>query len=172
MADTTSQYDPSRKTVGAIYRDAQISSHDSSVECGDLTRELQKSLVDDLNETIASNPYNGNPFYITVHEKKDLMMPRAILRRMITSPKRPYPEDDTIVFYVDPVNNVTEFCWCLPHWTEMDNVLINAHQYDKEYVNDIKAWKANNLEHFGIFKIEGKLKAKPDFKNRKLKKRH
>ena len=172
MVDTSSRYDPSRKTVGAIYRDAQISSHDSSVECGDLTRELQKSLVDDLNDTIASNPYEGKSFYIVVHEKKDLQMPRAILRRMITSVKRPYPEDDTLVFFVNLETNTTEFCWCLPHWSEMDNVLINAHQYEKEYVNDIKAWKDNNLEHFGIFKVGNKLKANPNFKNRKLKKRH
>ena len=171
MADTNSKYDPSRKTVGAIYRDAQLSSHDSTVINGDLTNELMKSLVDDLNETIKSNPYEGKVFYITVHEKKDLQMPKAILRRMITSAKRPYPEDDTIVFRVDPKTNDVKFCWCLPHWSEMDNVLINAHGYDSEYVEDIKAWKSNDLEHFGIIKENGRLIAHPFHEDRKLRKR-
>src|SRR5271165_2305003 len=141
----TSLYDPTRKTVGAIYNEAQTSSHDNSVQNGDLTRELQKSLVDDINETIKSNPYQGKSFYITVHEKKDLQMPRAILRRMITTKYRPYPEDDTIVFYVDPLLEKVEFCWCLPHWSEMDNMLANEWMFDKEMIADIKAWKKIDL---------------------------
>ena len=150
--DNQSKYDPSRKTVGAMYREAQLSSHDPYVLNGDLTNELLSSLVEDLNETIQSKPFQERPFYITVHEKKDLQMPRAILRRMITTLYRPYPEDDTLVFSVDPVSNSTLFCWCLPHWSEMDNMLENENLFDKTMIAHIKAWKALDLHHFGFTK--------------------
>lgn len=166
-----SAYDPTRLTVGSIYNIAQ-SNGERGVICGDLSNELAKSLVDDLNNTIKSNPFEGRDFYITVHEKKDLQMPNSILRRMIVSEKRPYPEDDTVVFKVNPVYNDVKFCWCLPHWSEMDNILANPDSYPKDYIIDIKAWKAVDLKHFGITKIDGKLKAIPFFKDRTLKKSH
>lgn len=151
-SEFVSKIDPSRETVGKIYRDAQLASHDPYVINGDITNELTKSLVDDLNETIASNPFDGKDFYITVFEKKDLQMPRAILRRLYKTLYRPWPEDDTIVFHVYPWNNRIDFCWCLPHHTEMDNMLINAHNYNRDLIRDIKAWKAFDLVHFGFYK--------------------
>ena len=157
MAADRSLIDPSRKTVGAIYRDAALKNTETAVINGDLTHEMMKSLVDDLNETIASDPYDGKPFYITVYEKKDLLMPRAILMRLYTTKYRPYPEDDTVVFYVEPRSNTVKFCWCLPHRAEMDNMLINEHIYDKEMISDIKAWVAEDLSHFGFVKREGRI---------------
>lgn len=151
-----STIDPTRKTVGAIYNEAQKNNSDAFVVNGDLTHELTNSLVDDLNETIASDPFDGKPFYVTIYEKKDLQMKRAIIRRLYVSKYRPYPEDDTIVFHVEPRSNNVKFCWCLPHSSEMDNILINFLNYDKNLVADIRAWKAYNLEHFG-FKENGKV---------------
>lgn len=145
-----SRIDPSRKTVGRIYREAAQSNTDAFVTNGDLTRELSTSLVDDLNETIASNPFDSKPFYIAVYEKKDLQMKRSILRRLYVSKYRPYPEDDTIVFYVEPKTNKVKFCWCLPHHTEMDNMLMNFSLYEPDMINDIRAWKETNLKHFGF----------------------
>lgn len=168
--ENQSRYNPDRKTVGAIYRDAALAVKEGEyVENGDLTRELQKSLVDDLNETIKSMPYGKKPFYITIHEKKDLQMPRAILRRMLTTRYRPYPEDDTIVFYVEPETNLVEFCWCLPHWSEMDNMLNNVGLFEPEMIQQIKAWKNFDLWHFGFCKDEmGNWKPNPHFKDKKL----
>lgn len=153
--NNTSRIDPTRKTVGSIYLDAKKSCSDSYVINGDLTRELTNSLVDDLNKTIASNPFDGKPFYITIYEKKDLQMKTAILRRLYVSKYRPYPEDDTIVFHVEPRSNNVKFCWCLPHSSEMDNILVNFLSYDKNLVADIKAWKDVDMEHFG-FRKHGK----------------
>lgn len=168
--ENQSKYDPNRKTVGAIYRDAALAcSPGEFVENGDLTRELIKSLVDDINDCIASMPYGNKPFYITVHEKKDLQMPRAILRRLVTSRYRPYPEDDTVVFYVEPENNLVEFCWCLPHWSSMDNMLNNESLYEPEMIREIKAWKNMDLWHFGFCKDPmGNWMANPHFKDKKL----
>lgn len=157
-----SLYDPSRKTVGAIYRDAQINNTEKSVTNGDLTNELMSSLVCDLNDTIRSDPHEGRPFYITVHEKKDLLMPRCILRRMITSEKRPYPEDDTVVFFVNPKSSDVRFCWCLPHWSEMDNMLDNETLFDQKMIEKLRAWKRVDLHHFGFRKDpEGNWEANP-----------
>jgi hypothetical protein len=170
--ENQSKYNPDRKTVGAIYRDAQINNKEQFVTNGDLTNEVMSSLVEDLNETIQSNPYEGRPFYITVHEKKDLQMPRAILRRMLTSLYRPWPEDDTVVFYVDPKFSDVRFCWCLPHWSEMDNMLNSHHLFNKEMITQIKAWKNFDLYHFGFTKDDvGNWIANPSWKDAKMERR-
>lgn len=144
-----SSFDPNRLTVGAQYLAIQKQGADPVIN-GDLTNELLKSLVDDLNDTIRSNPFEDRPFYILVHEFKDLQMKRAIKRRMIVQLYRPYPEDDTLVYYVDPKACITKFCWCLPHSSEMDNILANRNLYSPDYIQDIIAWKLNYLEWFGF----------------------
>lgn len=168
--ENQSKYDPNRKTVGAIYRDAAATAKEGDfVEAGDLSRELMNSLVVDLNETIASKPYGNKPFYITIHESKDLLMPRAIRRRMITTKYRPFPEDDTVVFYVEPETNIVEFCWELPHRTVMNNRLNNEWLYEPEEVKQIKAYLNEDYWQFGFCKDSmGNWKANPNFKDRKM----
>jgi len=141
-----------RDTVGTIYRNLQETGSKDKVEVGDMCREVMSSLVEDLNDTIKSDPYEGKPFYICIHEKKDMMMPSMLLRRVITSLYRPYPEDDTTVFWTSPKSNETLFCWCIPHWSEMDNIIANEELYDVDLVLTIKAWKSYNLEYFGFMK--------------------
>lgn len=168
--ENQSLYDPSRKTVGAIYRDAQINNSEKFVTNGDLTNELMSSLVDDLNETIQSRPFGDESFYIIIHESKDMQMPRLLRRRMIKMKKRPYPEDDTIVFHVDPKTNIVKFSWCLPHWSEMDNMLSNENLFDQELIAQIKAWKRVDLTYFGFHKDEmGNWKANPKNKDQEMK---
>lgn len=150
--DNQSLYDPTRKTVGATYLDAQKNNTEDFIEVGDMARELMSSLVSDLNDTIKSNPYDNKPFFITIHEKRDLQMKNAFMRRILTTLYRPYPEDDTVVFWTNPVSNEILFCWCLPHWSEMDNMLNNELLYDKNQIAEIKAWKLLDLYHFGFTK--------------------
>ena len=172
--ENQSRFDPSRKTVGAIYRDAALNNKEEFVTNGDLTAELQSSLVEDLNETIVdgTKEFEGKPFYIIVHEKKDMQMPRMILRRMLKSLKRPYPEDDTLVFYVNPQYNDVRFCWCLPHWSEMYNMLENPTLFDPAMIEQIKAWKRIDLFHFGFMKDEmGNWIANPRWEDKKLEPR-
>lgn len=83
--------------------------------------------------------------------------------------KRPYPEDDTVVFWCDPKSNEVRFCWCLPHWSEMDNMLNNEMLFDKEMIGQIKAWKNVDLYHFGFAKDEiGNWIANPKYQDKKL----
>ena len=157
--DNQSKYDPSRKTVGAIYRDAQLNNTEDKIQVGDITRELTSSLVSDLNDAIKNDPFDGLNFYITVHESRDLQMKNMFKRRMIFSKYRPYSEDDTVVFWVDPKSCQVKFCWCLPHWSEMDNALNNAWMWEttewgKEFLEEIRAWKRVDLHHFGFKKDE------------------
>lgn len=156
MSRTQSLIDPARDTVGKIYRDAQINNQRDmeGLVIGDLTAELEKSLVDDLNDTIVegTKEFKGRPFFITVYEKKDLQMPKAILRRLYKTLYRPWPEDDTVVFSVTPSNNEVRFCWCLPHRSDMFNILMNAHLYNNEMVLDVKAFDVIDLHRFGFMK--------------------
>lgn len=168
--ENQSRYDPTRKTVGGMYIDAAKNAKQGDfVEAGALGSELMTSLVVDLNETIASCPYGQKPFYICVHESKDLLMPRCIKRRMITTKYRPFPEDDTVVFYVEPETNKVEFCWSLPHRTLMYNRVNNAWLYEPQEVQQIKAFLNEDYFHFGFCKDEmGHWKANPHYKDKPL----
>ena len=151
-----SLYDQSRDTVGKIYRDAHLTNKEDYIEVGDMSRELTTSLVEDINDAIKAfdarsfSQNDGKPYWLMVHEKKDLQMKTAMARRMIYSKFRPYPEDDTTVFWKNPKTQDLRFCWCLPHWSDMDNVLANPHDWPIEYLTHIAYWKANNLEPFGF----------------------
>ncbi len=163
-----SKYDPTRKTVGAIYRDAQLNNTEDYIQVGDMTRELMSSLIEDLNDTIQSKPFGDKSFYITIHESRDLQMKNAFRRRMITTLYRPWPEDDTVVFWVDPSSNSVRFCWCLPHHSQMDNILANELLY-KDQVAEVKAYKAFDLYYFGFKKDEmGNWIANEHYKDKKL----
>ena len=171
---TRSQY-ADRDTVGTMALAARLI--DDNPCAGDLGHELMPSLVEDLNNTIASNPFNGRPFYISVHEKKDAQLTNMILRRMVVSEKRPYPESNTTVFYTDPRKDETLFCWALPHHSIFNQVLCNPMRYGDEQVNDVKAYLAEDMSHFG-FKRTGKtedgkpiVQVDPNFKDRSMKRR-
>jgi hypothetical protein len=166
---TKSLYDQSRDTVGKIYRDAQINNHEDFIEVGDMSRELTTSLVDDINDALKSFDKKGKPYYLMIHEKKDLQMKNALLRRMLYFGYRPYPEDDTVVFWKNPKSQELKFCWALPHWSEMDNVIANPDQYDSGYVHLIKSWKAVDLHPFGfVFDNKEKWIPNPHWKDKPI----
>lgn len=154
-----SLYDQSRDTVGKIYRDANMNNHETYIEVGDMSRELTTSLIEDINDAIKnfdtgigiSADLVGKPYFMMIHESKDLQMKTAIRRRILYFGYRPYPEDDTVVFWKDPKTQDLRFCWCLPHWSEMDNVLNNPDGYEKDYIDQIQAWKKENLKPFGFY---------------------
>lgn len=162
-----------RDTVGAIaIKAAQLRER---VQVGDMARELMPQLVDDLNEAIASNPFDDRPFYIVIHEKKDLLLKNMIPRRVIRQEYRPYPEENTQVYWTNPKTQETLFCWCLPHRTEFPNILENASKYCKEYIKDIYAYCVERMDNFGFYKHGVNEKGVPiyypipGFKDRKLR---
>ena len=165
-------YDKTRPPVGKLYRDLQIHTKPDPIINGDMTNEIMKGLVEDLQETIdiGTKQFHGEEFYIVVHEKKDLIMKSAILRRMIKMTRRPYPEDDTLVFRVIPRVSGLFFCWCLPHWSEMKNMLMNKDKFRKDLIAGIKAWLNEDMRFFGFRKnSDGKWESNPDHKDRPLK---
>jgi len=166
-----SNYDPSRDTVGKIYRDLHMQADRVPILTGDMTNEMMKGLVEDINDGIKSKPFGDVPWYIMIHEKKDLQMKDALLRRVLHFAKRPWPEDDTTVFWHDPIHLETKFCWSLPHWSEMDNI-INSHcLFDANLVEEIIAWKSFNLHRFGFRKDNmGNWEANPVWKDKPIDK--
>jgi hypothetical protein len=147
-----SHIDPTRKTVGAIYRDAQISG-EKGIIIGDVNHEIKKDLVKDINEAIemGEKEMNGKPFYLAIYEKYDLMLKRGLVRIRKITKYRPYPEQDSMVFHVYPGGTVY-FCWELPHRSQMMNVLMNPDIFDPEYVQTLKRWENIQLEYFGFKK--------------------
>ena len=163
---TKSLYD-NRDTIGTIALDAMLNG-ERGICVGDMGHELLHSLVEDLNITIESNPYNGHEFYITIHEVKDAQFTNMIKRRMVTSMFRPFPEPATSVWRHNPKMQKTWFCWSLPHWSSFDQYLANPDWYAKEQLDDIKAFKEFKNERFGF--INGELGWFPDpkFNDREL----
>lgn len=147
-----SKIDPTRQTVGSIYRDAQING-ERGVVIGDVNNEIKKDLVHDINEAIeqGEREMNGRPFYLAIYEKYDLMLKKGLVRIRKITKYRPYPEQDSMVFHVYPGGTVY-FCWELPHNTQMKNVIMNPYLYDPEYVQMIKRWENIQLEYFGFKK--------------------
>lgn len=162
-----------RETVGTIAQKARATNE--SVCVGDMAHEFMPQLVDDLNEAISSDPFDGRPFYILVHEKKDAQLTNVMLRRMIKQEYRPYPEPNTTVFWTNPKNGETRFCWSLPHQSEFRQYLVNASKYHKNQIKDILAYQMERMEHFGFFKYGTNDKGIgiylpiPDFKDKPLK---
>lgn len=155
--ENVSSIDPTRKTVGAIYRDAQINGERGLIT-GDVNYEMRKSLVVDLNETIeqGTKEFEGKVFYITVYEKRDLQMKNAFIRRLIKTKYRPYPEADTMVFKVNPKAAEVYFCWNLPARHEMINMLntpeLRTKPHEQEELNMFRHWEGDRLEYYGFTK--------------------
>lgn len=170
-----SQY-ADRDTVGTIALKAKAINERVCV--GDMAHELMPKLVDDLNEAITSDPFEGRPFFITIHEKKDALLPNMILRRMIKTEYRPYPEDNTSVFWTNPGTQEVMFCWSIPHKTTFPYYLNNASKFPKDQIKDILAYQKERLDHFGFYKAGVTDKnvpiyyPLPDFKDRPLKQKH
>jgi hypothetical protein len=164
-----------RETVGTI---AQKSARLNEQVCvGDMAHEFMPELINDLNEAIASNPFDDRPFYIVIHEKKDAQLTNVILRRVIKVEYRPYPEPACSVFWTNPKNQETLFCWSLPHPSVYPEYFGNASRYNKDQLKDIIAYEFERLDHFGFYK-SGETEDKtpiflpiPNFKDRPLKKK-
>lgn len=162
-----SKYDPARETVGKVYRDLQLYSNNVPILAGDMTNEMLKGYVEDLEEAFRANPFNDEPYYVLVVEKKDLQMKSAVIRRIFSKQKRPWPEDGTDCYWIDPKTNERRFCWCIPHWSEMDNILRHAHQYSRDLIRDIVAWKNFAMKCFGFYyDPEHKWQPDPTWKDR------
>ncbi len=164
-----------RDTVGTIALKAR--NQNERIAVGDMAHEFMPQLVEDLNEAILSNPFDGRPFYIIVHEKKDAQLTNVILRRMVKQEYRPYPEPNTSVFWTDPATNETRFCWSLPHQSTFPQYLENASRYHKDQIKDIVAYNMERMDHFGFYK-KGKTEdgtpiyfPLPGFKDRPLHKK-
>lgn len=150
-----SKIDPTRQTVGSIYRDAQING-ERGVVIGDVNHEITKDLVQDINEAIeeGTKEMDGKPFYLAIYEKYDLMLKRGLVRIRKVTKYRPYPEQDMMCFHVYPSSGDVYFCWELPHRSQMMNILMSPDLFDQNRVNTIKRWENLQLEYFGFTKDE------------------
>jgi hypothetical protein len=150
----TSKIDPSRNTVGSIYREAQIHG-EKDVIIGDMNHEMKKDLVKDINEAIEAGKkhpdFIGKSFYLALYEKSDLALKRSIVRIPKITSYRPYPEQDMMLFHIYP-NDEIYFCWELPHRSQMMNMVMNPDLYDEKQVELIRRWENLQLEYFGFTK--------------------
>lgn len=145
-----SRFDPSRENVGKIARDAAMSHNGYPIEVGEMKGAMIPDLVNDINEALMMPA--EKPFYLLITEKKDLQLKNAIARTLKHLNYRPWPEDNTTVFWKDPKTQELRFCWDIPHWSEIDNILQNPLFWDESLVRDCIAWKTEDMDHFGFYK--------------------
>ena len=163
-----SRFDPSRETAGAIYRKAQING-ERGVIVGDVNHEIVKDLVDDINENanIGRKLCEHKVFYLALYEKMDLAMRKGLARIPKITPKRPYPEQDSMVFKVYP--DEIYFCWELPHRSHMINELACPELFPEDRLQLYRHWENLRLEYFGFRKTEdGNWEANPFYQGDKL----
>ena len=141
-----------RETVGSTYLEAQKDST-KGYSLIDFNNPMTKGLIEDLNDTIESDPFEGRPFYINIVEERDLQMKNAFKRRIFKSIYRPYPEDNTLVFYTEPKAQKTYFCWQMPHHSEFYNIFSNFTLYAGDYIRKLREWTDNNLSNYGFIKV-------------------
>src|SRR5689334_5507314 len=93
LMEHKSHIDPTRNTVGSIYREAQING-EKGVVIGDVSHEIKKDLVNDINEAIeyGIKEMDGKAFYLAIYEKYDLMLKKGLVRIRKITKYRPYPE--------------------------------------------------------------------------------
>jgi hypothetical protein len=162
--------DPTRKTAGAIYRDAQING-ERNVIIGDVNHEICKGLIEDINEAIKEGieKLEGKPFYLAIYEKKDLALKKGDVRIRKIWTKRPYPEQDTIVYKIIPEAEEVYFCWGLPHRSQMINMMNNPGLFSDEQLDPIRRWENMQLEYFGFMKDDlGNWKENPFYSGDQL----
>ena len=147
-----SRFDPTRKNVGAIYSDlkAKKSATPDRIQFGDFNGEILKGWLEDINLALTDNPFSDRPFYVRIVEERDMQMKDAIHRGVTRLLYRPWPEDNTTVFWVDPKTQQIKFCWDLPHHSEIPNIMSHANEYPKEYLRGIIAWKKGLMDFFGF----------------------
>jgi hypothetical protein len=145
-----SRFDPTRNTVGSIYVDLHKKTPSDYIQIGDMNREMLKGFLEDINEAMLTDPFNGKPFYIRIVEEKDLQMKDAIHRGLTKMPYRPWPEDNTTVFWVNPRNKEIRFCWDIPHHSEFAMIFQHAKDYPKEYITGMIAWQKGMMDYFGF----------------------
>lgn len=145
-----SRFDPSRENVGKIARDAVMNHDGYRIEVGEMKGAILPDLVNDINEALMLPA--EKPFYLLVTEKKDLQIKNAIARTLKHMDYRPWPEDNTTVFWKDPKTQELCFCWDIPHWSEIDNILQNPFFWDESLIKDCIAWKSFDMKHFGFYK--------------------
>jgi hypothetical protein len=167
VAMTKSQF-ADRDTIGTMSLKALECKETPCV--GDLGHELLKGLVEDLNFAFKKNPFDNKPYYVTVHEKKDLQMKNVIRRRVITTKYRPYPEPGCQVWWIDPVAQEVRFCWEIPHWSAFPAIKDNPEDFHPDTIEAVKAYQGNHLEYFGFKQWQEFTFADPHHKDKQLKK--
>lgn len=141
-----------RDTVGTTYLEAQKDDV-KGYTLQDFNSPMTEGLIEDLNDAVQSNPFEGRPFYINFVEERDLLMKNSFKRRIFKTLYLPYPEDNTLVFYTDPRKQKTYYCWQIPHHSEFYNILSNFTLYEKEYVRRLREWMNNDLSSYGFLKV-------------------
>lgn len=141
-----------RDTVGTTYIKAQNNA-DNLLVVGDINAQMLPDLIDDMNDALQSNPFDDQPFYVNIAEKRDAQMQNAFRRKIVKTLYRPFPEFSTYVLHMEPKTQTVRYCWDLPHHTEMINVFSEPYKYDEKYVQSIREWKRNELDGFGFLKV-------------------
>lgn len=102
-----------RKTVGQEAYD-RLLAPDESQGIIDTQREVHKSYLKEINNTIDKHKDWTTPYYVVVIAKKERLMENVIRQYFMARRTLPTPQWDQTVWRFDPKSGDLRFVWCTP----------------------------------------------------------
>jgi hypothetical protein len=102
-----------RKTVGQEAYDRMINP-DENQGIIDTQREVHKSYLKEINNTIDKHKDWKDPFYVVVIAKKERIMENVIRQYFMARKTLPTPQWDQTVWRFEPAGGDLRFLWCTP----------------------------------------------------------
>jgi len=139
---TSSRKTDSRKTVGALSREAACKTQDTT-DPVELARQNMKDYVDNLFGCVNTHKkmFDDQPgFYVCVITKQEPLMKNVFRNYFAGTRACPTPDFDQAIYRYDKQDDKIEFLWALPHEAACKSYRDHALQVieeEKELLSDI-----------------------------------
>ena len=147
----------SDKTYGQLMLEARAMT--GNQEVGETLDGLMDRFKTIINEAVQANHDNGvrGRYYIHIWIQKEPYAQNSLhiypqCRRTRPSP---YQGNDHYLWSVDGAK--VTFEWCIPKKEILTHILANPNEFDKDYVNMLRKYTQDKLEHISDYAVDGKI---------------
>lgn len=101
------------QTVGQASYDL-LKKSDEKINVIDMQREMQKSVLQEIDEIIKNHTRYSEKYYILYLLQRDRIMPNVIRQKFIVRKTRPKPDYDSSLFSYNNKTSQLAFHWSIP----------------------------------------------------------
>jgi hypothetical protein len=137
----------SKKTVGQASYDLQQKTPER-INAIDMQREMQKSVLKELEDIIAKHRHYAPSYYIVYLLRKERLIPNAIRQQFVVRQTRPKPDYDSSLFSYDNDSSTLKYHWTVPDEQTCQYLLLNKDHLrddEKELFSYVKRFAENTL---------------------------